>query len=221
MGNFDNFSRTQNQYFNFNSEAYNNDKSLIAVMINEVYNKYGVCMEYYITTYDTNYDRIFGEDNNRRYMRNFKFNGYFNTPKEDKMWSKFGIEGTDEVIIWVSKRHFEVASVDSVSGISYMRPQIGDVLKSEYNTYFYEIVEVAEDSGQYLQSNQYIWELTVRPMKDEFIDIADGCKNSDIVNVTNINDIFNIDNNIDVEKENVVYKPIRGEKPKNDPFANW
>ena len=214
MGNFDNFSRTQNSYFDFGSDKYKNDKDLVSVIINEYYNKYGVCMEYYITSYDTKYDRVFGEDNNRTYSKMFPVNGYFNLPREDKTWTMFGIEGTDEIVMWVSKRHFDATSSQYI-------PQIGDVIKSEYSSYFYEITEIAEDTGQYFQSNQHVWEFHIRPMKDEYISTSPDLSASDISKVTNLDDIFNIDNDIDVEKEKTVYKPIQGEKPNKDPFGNW
>jgi hypothetical protein len=220
MGNFDTFNRGENPYFDF-GDGYQADKNLISVIINEVYNKYGVCMEYYVTTYDTNYDKVFGEDNDRCYVRNFDVNGYFNLPREDKIWSKFGIEGTDEIVLWISKRHFQAVSIDKETGKSYERPQIGDIIKSDYSNYFYEITEVAEDTGQYFQSNQHIWEVYIRPMKDEFICTAPELSASAIADVTNIDDIFNIDNDIDIEKEDILYKPEEGEKPSNDPFGNW
>jgi len=221
MANFDYFSRDQNPYFDVSSDSYNNDKNLVSVTINEMINKFGVCMEYYITTYDTNYDRIFGEDNNRCYIRNFDFMAKYELPREDRIWTKFGIEGSDEVTLWISKRHFHAVSIDPKTGISYVRPQIGDIIKSDFSTYFYEITEVSEDTGLYLQSNQYIWELTVKTLKDEYISISPELSGSDISFVTNINDIFNIDNDIDVEKEEIIYKSEKGEKPKNDPFGNW
>jgi len=216
-----NYTTGQNPYFDLSDDSkFGKDKSLLGVIINEYYNKFGVCMEYYQTTYDTSYDTVWGEDNNRRYIRKFEFNGYFNLPREDKIWSKFGIEGTDEIIVWVSKRHFKAASMTPTLE-SYNRPQIGDIIKSEYSTYFYEITEVAEDTGQFLQSNQFIWELHIKPMKDEFITTSPELKDSDINLVTNLDDIFNVSNNVDIEKEDVIYRPKVGEKPKNDPFGNW
>ena len=220
MAGFD-YNTGQNPYFDMSDDTYNADRSLIGVVINEYYNKFGVCMEYYQTTYDTNYDRVFGEDNDRHYARKFDVNGYFNLPREDKIWSKFGIEGTDEVIVWVSKRHFQGASTDPQTLKPYDRPQIGDVIKSDYSNYFYEITEVAEDTGQYFQSNQFIWELHMRPMKDEFISTSPTLSASDISLVTSLDDIFNIDNTIDNEKEDILYKPTPVEKPNTDPFGNW
>ena len=104
MGVYDDFSKDQNPYFDVSSPAYNNDKNLMAVVVNEAINKFGVCMEYYIITYNTNYDRIWGEDNNRCYIRSFEFMAKYDLPREDKIWTKFGIEGTDELTLWISKK---------------------------------------------------------------------------------------------------------------------
>lgn len=61
----------------------------------------------------------------------------------------------------------------------------------------------------------------VKPMKDEFICTSPELSASDIASVTNLDDIFNIDNSIDIEKEDILYKPEQGEKPNKDPFGNW
>ncbi len=221
MGNFDHFNRGQNIYFDLSNPKYDNDKALISLTINEYYNKYGVCMEYYATTYDVGYDSVWGEDNNRKYSQYFNVNGFFNLPKEDKVWSNFGIEGTDEIVIWISKRHFTATSINSDTGVSYERPQIGDIIKSDYSNYFYEITEVAEDTGQYLQSNQYIWELHARPMKNEMINTSPEISASDLAGIASMDDIFNIDNTIDIEKEEIIYNQEPNEKPNGDPFGNW
>lgn len=221
MGIYDDFSKDQNPYFDVSSPSYNNDKNLIAVVVNEAINKYGVCMEYYVTTYDTSYDKIWGEDNNRHYIRKFEFMSKYELPKEDKIWTKFGIENSDQITLWVSKRHFQAASIDPITRISYNRPQIGDIIKANFSNYFYEITEVAEDTGMYFQSNQYIWELTVRTMKNENISTTPTLSASDIYTSTNLDDIFGIDNEIDVEKESIIYKQQKGEKPKDDPFGVW
>ena len=220
MGNFDDFMRCKrHNYFNFNSPEYDKEKQLISVIINEVYNKYGVCMEYYVVSYDTKYDNIFGEDNDRRFITHFEVNGYFNLPKEDKIWTKFGIEGTDEIIVWISKRHFVGASMTK-NGETYDRPQIGDVIKTDYSNYFYEITEVAEDTGQYFQSQSHVWELHIRPMKNEFIDTT-SVQNTSLSDVLDVDDIFDITNTVDADKEDVLYDDEPGEKPNNDPFGNW
>jgi hypothetical protein len=38
--------------------SYNNERELFDVLVTEAYNKHGVCLDYYITSYDKNYDKI-------------------------------------------------------------------------------------------------------------------------------------------------------------------
>lgn len=217
-------SRERNPYFNYMSDTYNTERDMISVMINEAYNKFGVCFVYYVSTYDLKYDRIWGEDNNRRFIRNFNVNGYFTLPKEEKMWSKFGIEGMDDITLWISKRHFDWVSKDKINNEDFPRPRIGDVLRSEYENYYYEIVEVAEDTGNYLQSMQHLWELQLRVFKDEnvSVDMSTSLSADHIADYTaKPSDIFDIRNYIDTHKEAVLYKPKPGETPKDDPFGAW
>jgi len=221
MGNFDHFNRGPSEYFNFDDNTYDNERNLVSVLINEYYNKFGVCLDYYITSYDTSYDKIWGEDNNRRYIRNFEVQGYLDIPKEDKIWSKFGIEGTDEVRVWISKRNFEASSIDKTNTQIYKAPQIGDIIRTDYSNYFYEITEVAEDSGNYFQSRQHVWELTIRPMKNENIESSPGVSGTPIEQITSLDDIFDIKNTVDVKKDDVLYEPESGEQPNKDPFGNW
>ena len=58
-------------------------------------------------------------------------------------------------------------------------------------------------------------------MKDEFITTSPELSASDISLATSLDDIFNIDNTVDSEEEDIVYDPIPGEKPNDDPFGNW
>jgi len=220
MSNFSHFSTGKNKFFDMGGDNYQSERDLMSILINEFYNKYGVCMEYYIVSYDKKYDRIFGEDNNRRYERHFECMSYYTLQKEDKMWSKFGIEGINELTLYISKRHFAEVSKDA-NHVPYQRPQIGDIIKSDFDNYFYEITEVAEDTGMFFQSTQHVWEVVVKPMKDEYIDFTNDTSASDIAEVTNIKDIFDIRDDVDIEKPDIVYKPAPTEKPNDDPFGNW
>jgi len=220
MGNFDHFNRDRNgEFFNYLSNDYKKEKDLISVMINEVYNKYGVCMEYHIVSYDTQYDAIFGEDNDRRCVRIFKFMGMYSLPKEDKIWSKFGIEGMDEVVCYVSKRHFDGASYDNNTKESFKRPQVGDIVKTGYSSFYYEITEVAEDIGQFLQSSQHVWEIHMKTMKDEFI--QDLTPNKSYAKDMGYGDLFNIADYIENNKDEHLYKQKSTEQNQDDPFAGW
>jgi hypothetical protein len=79
-------------YFVKTESRYNNEKELYDVLMMESYNDYGVSAVYYKTTYDTNYDKIFGEDRNRMITNRYDIMVYYELPRELEMWSKFGIE---------------------------------------------------------------------------------------------------------------------------------
>lgn len=173
--NFDSFDRTSalndaNNRFN-HQQGYRQEKTLFSLFTTEAYNMHGVPMYYYVTTYDTNYEKIWGEDNNRRFVRKFKVMAYYELPPEDKVWNKFGIEGLDRFSLFISKRHFNCAS--QYGGNSIYIPKMADIIMADYNRYIYEITEVKEESGMFLQSKQYVWELIVKPFQDEQISMTD------------------------------------------------
>lgn len=212
-----NNNKSRNQYFNFNN--YNSDKSMISNLITNAINMHGVCVVYYQTSYDTKYDPIWGEDNNRRYIKKFNIMTYYQLPREDKMWTKFGIENLDNFSMFCSKNHFKVAS--KIDGGVEVIPKIGDIIMAKYNDRVYEVTEVAEDGNVYLQSKEYIWEFVIKSFKKEDIELPNSLSADTMSSFKNINDIFDISNDIDIEKENVVYKNKINEKGINDPFANW
>lgn len=208
---------------------YNNERELYDLLITEAYNKHGVCMTYYITTYDINYDRIFGEDNDRRFVRKFNFMAFFTLPREEKLWNKFGIAGMDQFSIFVSKRHFKIASrynFDQTSANAYDSyiPQVGDIIMSDYAKYVYEIVEVKEEVGMYLLSKQHVWEFIVKPFRDERIVIPPDVSATmpEMTKYANRStDIFDNRTIIDSKKDSIKYIPKPCEKDPQNPFGNW
>tara|TARA_Y100000310_G_C20704329_1_gene833665 strand:- start:32956 stop:33618 length:663 start_codon:yes stop_codon:yes gene_type:complete len=220
MGNFDNFPRKKNPYFDFRKPEYDRDKNLFSLVATEAFNKFGVCMEFYVTTYDLQYEPIWGEDNNRRFVKKFDLMVYYQLPREEKMWNNYGIENIDTFSMYSSKRHFRAASKPT-GGVEYI-PKIGDIIMAKYNDYVYEVTEVAEEVSMFLQSKEHMWEFVVKPFKDEGISMDDSLSGCTLSAFTNKDeDIFDISNPIDVEKENIIYKPPAEEKPNDDPFANW
>jgi len=220
-GNFSHFSRKKDTtYFNYR-DNYSNERNLFDIWSTEAYNNHGVCMEYYVASYDKKYDPIWGEDGDRRFTRFFDIMVMYNLPTEDKMWSKFGIEGTDEITMWATKRHFRTASNNPITKDEYI-PQIGDVIRANYNNDFYEIVEVAEQTSMFLQSKQHIWEFIVKPFKDEGIGLTDDTSSTPISAFTDKDeDIFDVSNVVDVDKEDILYKPKDAEQGNKNPFGNW
>ena len=213
--------------------AYDNERNLFDNMTTESINHHGVCMTFYIASYDTNYDKIFGEDGNRMFERKFGFNAFYTLPREDKLWSKFGIQGLDEFSMFIPKLQFQDASTFGNSALpgnhgintyaSYI-PKTGDVVKANYDKYLYEIMEVKEEVGMYLLSKQHMWEFIVRPFKDEHISLSASTSASMewIKDYTDKDtDIFNVSDVIDEEKPDVLYDPPTNEKSSGDPFGGW
>ena len=217
---------------------YNNERRLFNKVISESIKLDGVCLDFYVTTWDKNYYKIWGEDNNRRFVRKFAINGYYTLPREDKLWTKFGAEGIDTFSIFVAKEHFLLASLydyqkkcrmynnlDSSTGkeLGYI-PRIGDILMAGYNKYIYEITEVKEEAGQYLLSNQYVWEFIVKPFKDEHLTLSPDTSAS-MTYIQNYidkdTDIFDVKTVVDDKKIAINYAPKTGEKSSQDYFGGW
>jgi len=208
---------------------YNNERELYDLFLTEVYNKHGVCLIYYVTTYNTAGNKIFGEDNNRSFVRKFEFMGFYMLPREEKLWNKFGIAGMDQFSIYVAKRHYRTASTYDYEGISagsyssYI-PQIGDIIMADYDKYIYEIVEVKEEVGMYLLSKQHVWELIVKPFRDEKISVPASISATmpEMLKYANLKtDIYNTSAAVDTAKVPVNYVPKRCELPNANPFGNW
>ena len=218
MGNFDSFSREKNEWFNYLT-AYDNEKNLYDLMLTEGYNLHGVCLTYYVVSYDKDFNRIWGEDNNRSFERKFDVMSYFELPKEDEQWNKFGIVGLDTFQIEVSQKHFAQASKYSADGVlsydSYI-PKAGDIVKSEYSSFFYEIVEVSQEEEMFLQG-KHSWSLSVTQYKNEHISASE--LDFPEINVINNNDVdmFNIKDDIDEKKTDILFDGIGN----NSPFGNW
>jgi len=221
MSNFDDFPKNRNPYFDFRSDKYAKDKNLLSLFATESINKFGTCCIFYQTSHDLKYNPIFwGEDNNRRFITKFDLMTYYQLPTEEKMWTKMGIENLDTFSMYVAKRHFRAAS--KPRGGPEVIPKMGDIIMAKYDDLIYEITEVAESEGNFLQSKEHMFEFVVKPFKDEGIELPESLSGSSISAYTNKNeDIFDIANDVDVEKEDILYKPPSEEKSNDDPFANW
>ena len=196
---------------------YEGDKELVEWLQIEAYNLFGVKIIYYEASYDKKYDRIWGEDSDRQIVNSWNLKSYFPLPKEEKIWSKFGIEGMNTFSMFVSKKVFKHFTNDYI-------PQVGDITQTVFDDKLYEITEVKEESPMYFQSKQYTWELIVRPMKvEQEISVSPLLSATPIAKYYKVDDILDIrtDTDIELEDDNIKYTPTPIEKPKEDPFGNW
>jgi len=206
---------------------YNNERELFDVMVTEAYNKHGICMDFYVTSYDKQYDKIWGEDNDRRFVRRFEIMAYYNLPREERLWSKFGIEGMDSFSVYVSKRHFwDASQYDDLqtnsSAFDPYIPKAGDYLYAKYNKYIYEIVEVKDEIMMNLLSKQHVWEFLVKPFKDEKVAVTSLTSAAPISAFTDKStDKFDVTDTIDTKKTSIKYSPPSTEENPDDPFGGW
>ena len=215
-------------------EDYDNERNLFRSLITEAYNRHGVCGVYFVTTYDKTYDRIFGEDGDRFWVRKFDTMAFFPLQTEEEMWTKLGIEGIDSFSIFISKDHFREASTygqDLVAGnigpdtYGSIVPKPGDVFQTEYNKYLYEVVSVKEEEMMAHLSKHYVWELIVSPLRDEHLrfsattsaSINDGSP----ISAFSQPDIFDISDDVSNEVSAYRYDPPAGEPDPRDPFGGW
>lgn len=206
---------------------YNRERELYDIVLTEAYNKHGICLEYYVTSFDTSYDKVWGEDNNRTFTRAFQCMGFFELPQEERMWTKLGIAGMDEFSVYIAKRHFRDASKFNYAQTnpnaynSYL-PKIGDYIISKYNKYIYEVVDVKDEAMMFMQSKQYVWDLIVKPFKDEKIQTNAETSATTIADFTNKeNDIYDQTSEVDTRKTNVIYTPKPSEQSINNGFSGW
>ena len=201
---------------NICSTTYDNDRELAAMLNMEKWNMFGVKINYFKTTYDVKKDKVFGEDTNRHIITQWDIMSYFQLPKENKVWSKFGIEGINNFSMYISKIHFTECTK------SDYHPKIGDLILTPYNNVLYEIVDVRDEAPMFLLSKQYTWELVVKRAKIENeLSVSPLLSASPITQFYDIDDMFDITNDIDIEKEDIIYNPEPGEQPNKDPFGNW
>jgi hypothetical protein len=204
-------------YFVKTSPQYENEKHLYDLLLAESYNKMGIRGQYYITTYDTTADKIYGEDGNRRFTRKFDIMVYYELPKELELWSKFGIEGLDNFKMFVSKLHYKAARTNGNN--VYDVPRVGDVINIVYNNRYYEIIDISEEEEIFLQ-RKHSWTLTVQVFKDDHMSLDSSLSADDLSQYINQNDIFDLSATIDNKKTDILYKPPITEV-NEDPLANW
>lgn len=185
---------------------------------NEIFNKFGVPCVYYEVDYSTANEKVFGEDNDRMIMRNYHVQYYTEQlPQDDKLWSKFGIEGMDTFHVFVSKQHFKQASQLNMNGnivSKPTKPNAGDIIMSTHNNVYYEVIEVKDKIEMFLQRS-HTWDIVVQPNVDKKFNVSPALAGDDINNHINQPDVLGQNGLIDTERNDVLYDDPSG----NDPYG--
>jgi hypothetical protein len=230
----------KNFFNHVGSSCYDNEKILYSKLVNESIGINGVRCEYYIIDYNTNYDKLMGEDSDRTMVRKFSFMSYFTLPPEDMLLSINGIENTDRFKMWVSKEHFGISSTtqpDDFNQItkgseSTYEPKVGDIVNSLSNDTLYEIltIEDSPEENQFLQTKN-VWEFTVRVYRDLHYNTNDDVSETAVASMSAISaftdqdDYLEINDYIDDTKTDIIITSAddiaNGISKPNDPFGEW
>ena len=166
-----------NGYFNTNSSCYDTEKKMVSQMTSESLDMAGEVCDWYQTDYSLYNERVFGEDNDRRVRKVFRVKLYFELPSDNRLYTKFGIEGTDNFQVHIGKTawNFYAKKAD----LEGYQPKYGDVFRPHYSGIFYEVVDVKDTDSQFLNT-QHSWIMIARvwenPMLKGYDDVGEEVK---------------------------------------------
>jgi hypothetical protein len=220
---------------NLGSPMYDKERLLYDSLVSEGYLRYGISMTFFVVSYNTSADKVWGEDNARTVVRQFPFKGYCEMPSEDRTLARYGIEDMDNLTVYSARRHFAVASTLGHSGVvgnkgigtyAAYTPKVGDLIKIDPTNILYEVRFVNEHGaaadGMFLQS-AHVWEMVVGPYRDRHHTLSPATSATlSPLDVQNDRvDERDVTQTISTRKTAVLYAPKSNEKPVNDPFAGW
>lgn len=141
----------------FNNYSFANTQSLMDDLITEAIQQKGFDVNY-VPREIVNYDEILGEGETYTFANNYIIEMYLENTENwggnGDIFSKFGIQITDEATFIVSKSRFS----EELSGIRTM-PREGDLIYLPFSQSFLQIKKMEYDSQFWPQGQNYVWEL--------------------------------------------------------------
>lgn len=141
----------------FNNYQYANTQSLVDNLIVESIKQKGFDVNY-LPREIVNYDEILGEGATYTFSNNYVIEMYMENVEQwggtGDMFSKFGLQITDEATLVVSKSRFMTV----MDGIRTM-PHEGDLIYLSFSQSFLQIKKMEYDSSFWPQGQNYVWQL--------------------------------------------------------------
>jgi hypothetical protein len=212
-----------NQYFNYNGSCYNNEKKLYDQTTSEALDMNGVKCDYYVVDHSEDNEKLWGEDNDKHIIQQYKLKVYFETPPEVRQYTQFGIEDVDSFQMYCTKMMFNKYASGYV-------PKFGDFIRPHYNGVLYEITDVIDTDEQFLNT-QHNWKFTVKVWENNMLTTtpaisAEQSETYDEQDITPIkvyttsgSDTLKQNDLIEEEKTNVLYNDI--DNPTYNPYGDW
>ena len=141
----------------FNNYQYANTQSLVDNLIVESIKQKGFDVNY-LPREIVNYDEILGEGATYTFSNNYVIEMYMENVEQwggtGDMFSKFGLQITDEATLVVSKSRFMTV----MDGIRTM-PHEGDLIYLSFSQSFLQMKKMEYDSSFWPQGQNYVWQL--------------------------------------------------------------
>ena len=143
-----------------------------------------------------------------------------------------GIGWSEIFHVYTSKKHYSYASTfnedRSTSAYQPYIPKEGDVLNTDYNGVYYEIISVKSEEQQFIQ-RKHSWDFIVKVIRDKSLSYSPETSGTmvDLSKYNGASDIFDIGKFIKESPnpisnaDEIEYTPIDDECDPNDPFNNW
>jgi rRNA-processing protein FCF1 len=211
-----------NPYWDTSSDCRTKESELFNGLVDNAFNLYGVDAVWYPVDYSLENEKVYGEDNSRTVLRNFRMKYYVDdlnqVATDSRQYNRWGIEGLDNFEVYISKQQYEQASQLNMNGNIVSRPYLpkpGDIMRSDHKTVYYEVVEVKDRTELFLQRS-HTWSMTLRPITNKKYDFDTGLIGDPIISALQVNDVLSQNDYIDTKTSAVLYNdPIN---PSDDPF---
>lgn len=209
----------------FNQPCKANEQELYNVMTTDAFNKFGVKLMYYPVSYNTSFDKVFGEDRNRFIERAFKIAGYTEELKqEDTSYSIAGITLKTVNKFYISITHFDDASTYNYNTSGYypsLKILPGDIIRTIYSGIFWEVVNVTTSVNRFLNST-HVYTVIVKVYTDDKITLRTNSPTLLLDPITSVcapevsatipfDDYLAINNDIDTLKITILYDDPLGD----------
>lgn len=164
---------------NVNENALNNgEQQLISSGIQEIINRYGSTVAYYVNTYDiANADNIYGEDPTSIFFGPTNILMYIQLTEDNVVLKRFGFDSDDNITayIHISSYYSAFSSLSVYTALNQaVEPKAGDVFQltqygstrpGDRNGKFFEITERVDQSvseGMNMLGGHYLWKIRAR-----------------------------------------------------------
>jgi len=132
------------------------DRNLFAKVLDERINLYGLSISYMRVDRDAEKDSLYLDDTKPLISARYDMKVHGTTMDEISILTRFGIEDVDETEVILSKNYFEETVGDDE------RPNEGDFIKFNYSGRLFQIADVKDDEGVFLEY-KFAYKLLLQP----------------------------------------------------------